>query len=46
MDQLESEQIDTFYIGTYTNEVRECCMSLITEYNVSMDKLPDELEVF
>ncbi|XP_060585907.1 uncharacterized protein LOC132741695 [Ruditapes philippinarum] len=41
MELLESEHIDTFYNGTYTNEVRECCMTLITECNVSMGKLPD-----
>jgi hypothetical protein len=32
---LEGDTIKTFENGRYTNEVRECCMKLITEGNVS-----------
>ena len=32
---LEGDAIKTFENGRYTNEVRECCMKLITEGNVS-----------
>lgn len=36
---LESDQIKTFENGRYVNEVRECIMSLLTECNVSMNKV-------
>ena len=32
---LEGDTIKTFENGRYTNEVKECCMKLITEGNVS-----------
>ncbi|VDI77284.1 Hypothetical predicted protein [Mytilus galloprovincialis] len=37
---LEGDTIATFENGKYTNEVRECCMQLVTEGNVSLNKLP------
>lgn len=39
-DFLEGDTIKTFENGRYTNEVRECCMQLITEGNVSLNKIP------
>jgi hypothetical protein len=36
---LEGDTIKTFESGRYTNEVRECCMQLITEGNVSLNKI-------
>ena len=37
---LEGDTITTFENGRYTNEVRKCCMQLITEGNVSLNKIP------
>lgn len=39
-DFLEGDTIQTFENGKYTNEVRECCMQLVTEGNVSLNKVP------
>ena len=36
---LESDQIVTFENGKYSNEIRECIMSLVTECNVSLNKV-------
>ena len=36
----ENQQIKTFQNGRYTNGIREVCMTLLTEGNVSMRKLP------
>ena len=38
---VEQEIIQTFCDGKYTNEERACCMALLTECHVSMNKLPD-----
>ena len=38
---MESETVSTFEDGKYSNEVRECCIALLTECNVSLNKLPD-----
>ena len=40
----ENNQIKTFENGQYTNEIREVCMTLLTEGNVSMRKLPKVIE--
>ena len=40
IDVMESNEVQTFADGKYTNEVRECCMRLLTECNVSVRKLP------
>jgi len=37
---LDNGEIQTFENGKYTNEIRECCMNLKTECNVSLSKLP------
>ena len=39
-DFLESDLIPTFENGKYTNEIRECCIQLVTEGNVSLNKVP------
>jgi hypothetical protein len=36
---LESDQVLTFENGRYINEVRACIMALLTESNVSMNKV-------
>lgn len=41
IDLMETDKVATFYNGKYSNEVRECFMSLLTECNVSLNKLPD-----
>ena len=40
-DFLESDAVCTFADGKYTNEVRECVMTLMTTCNVSMSKMKD-----
>ena len=39
----ESEEIKTFENEKYTNEIRNCCMQLINECNVSLKKIPHVL---
>jgi hypothetical protein len=36
---LESDCISTFADGKYTNEVRQCIMTLLTECNISVNKM-------
>ena len=42
---LENEQIITFQNGKYVNEIRECIMSLLTECNVSMNKVNSVISI-
>ena len=37
---LESNEVRTFQNGKYTQEMRECCMELLTSGNVSLRKIP------
>jgi predicted component of viral defense system (DUF524 family) len=37
--ELPFDQIVTFENGKYSNEIRECIMSLVTECNVSLNKV-------
>ena len=41
---MESKTVKTFVNGRYVNEVREYCMKLLTEYNVSVRILPGVIE--
>lgn len=40
LEWVEGPEIKTFENGHYTIPVRECCMQLITEGNVSLKKVP------
>ena len=42
---LENEQIALFENGKYVNEVKECIMSLVTECNVSVNKINDVIKI-
>ena len=39
-NRLDNGEIKTFKNGKYTNKIRECCMTLITECNVTLSKPP------
>ena len=41
---VEQKIIQTFCDGKYTNEERACCIALLTECHVSMNKLSDIIE--
>lgn len=41
---VESNHIRTFEDGKYINDMRECCMLLMTECNVSTAKLPSVID--
>lgn len=41
---VESNHISTFEDGKYINDMRECCMLLMTECNVSTSKLPSVID--
>lgn len=41
---VESGLISTFEDGKYINDMRECCMLLMTECNVSISKLPSVID--
>ncbi|XP_052266845.1 nuclease SbcCD subunit C-like [Dreissena polymorpha] len=41
IDISDSNEVVTFENGKYTNEIRQCCMQLIHEGNVSLNKVPD-----
>ncbi|KAJ8368938.1 hypothetical protein SKAU_G00089660 [Synaphobranchus kaupii] len=43
VDCTERDEVATFENGRYTNEIREVCMTLLTEGNVSIRKLPKVL---
>jgi chromosome segregation ATPase len=41
IEYMESNTISTFGNGRYTDEIRACIMSLVTNCNVSLRKIPD-----
>jgi uncharacterized coiled-coil protein SlyX len=41
IEYLESDEVKTFENGRYTDELRDCVMTLVTNGNVSLRKIPE-----